>query len=367
MKKAVIILPTYNERENVKTLVPKIFDVGKQIPNWELEILVVDDSSPDKTADEVKTMQKKFKNLHLLSGIKKGLGNAYIRGFLYVIEHFDPDIIFEMDADWSHDPALLPLFLEKIDNGADFVVGVRYIKGGSIPQEWELHRKLFSILGNLVIRFGFMKLKIHDWTNGFRAIRTSFIKQTLPELHGHNNYVFQIAVLDNAIKRNLTIVEVPINFKERHKGYSKINNIQYIVDILKYVFFHSSFIRFCIVGFIGFIINALVLELFYQFGFTPAIAAAVGAEFSIISNFTLNNFWSFSHKKIKQTTDYLPKFIKFNTVSLGSIIIQAVVVGTGTYFFGNETRFFFLVMGIVFFIIPYSYFMYNRFIWRHMG
>ncbi len=365
MKQAVIVLPTYNERENIKTLIPEIFRIGKNIKNWELYILVADDNSPDNTGDEVNQLKKKYNNLDLISGEKRGLGNAYKRGFSYALEKLHPNTIFEMDADWSHDPSLIPHFLKKIDEGAEFVIGSRYIKGGSIPPDWELYRKIFSFVGNIVIRLGFMKLSIHDWTTGYRAIRSDFIRQILDSLEAYNNYVFQIAVLDRAIKQNLRIAEVPLNFKERHKGYSKINSFQYIADTLRYVFFHSSFVKFCIVGVIGFIINSIGLEVFYQAGFSPGIAAAIGAEFAIVSNFMLNNFWSFSHKKITHKTDYLPKFLQFNSVSLGSVLIQLVVVGLGTHFFGDHTRFLFLVMAVFFFVIPYSYFMYNRVIWKH--
>jgi dolichol-phosphate mannosyltransferase len=201
-------------------------------------------------------------------------------------------------------------------------------------------------------------------TNGYRAIRTSFLPAIMNHLKNYNGYVFQIALLDKAVKHHVKIAEVPIQFKERASGKSKISAFRYIYDILTYIFFHSSFVKFGIVGFIGFAINLAGLEIFYRFGFTPAIAAAIGAEISIVSNFLFNNFWSFSHKKIPHKTHYLPKFVHFNALSLGSIVIQFIVVGLGTSIFGNHTRILFLLISVVFFIMPYSYFMYNRFIWK---
>lgn len=365
MKKAVIVLPTYNERDNIATLIPAIFSVCESIKAWDISVLVVDDSSPDGTAKTVTELQKKYPKLYLLTGKKEGLGRAYTRGFAYAIDKLDAEILFEMDADLSHEPKLIPKFLQKIEEGADIVVGSRYIKGGSIPSNWGLHRKIFSIAGNIVIRSGFMDFKLHEWTNGNRALRADFVKKILPELDRYNGYVFQIAVLDMARKRHLNIMELPQHFKDRDYGISKINSIQYIVDILTYILLNSSFVKFCVVGFIGFIINAVGLEFFYHQGLNPGLASAIGAEFSIISNFLLNNFWSFSHKKIAHKTHYLPQFLRFNGISVGSILIQLVVVGIGTHVFGDDKRFIFLVASVVFFIIPYSYFMYNKFVWHH--
>lgn len=364
MKKVVIVLPTYNEKENVKTLIPEIFRQAKNIADWQINILVVDDNSPDHTAEVIKKLRKIYPRLYLIEGKKHGLGKAYLRGFTYSLANLLPDVIFEMDADWSHNPSLISTFLKKIDAGADFVIGSRYIKGGSMPANWEIHRKFLSWCANQIIRFGFMIPALHDWTSGYRAIRADFIKKVISSMHKFDGYVFQVALLDRAKKNHLAIAEIPLNFLERKSGKSKINAFQYIVNTLTYVFLNSSFIKFCIVGFIGFIINVLGLEIFFRLGLTPAIAAAIGAEFSIISNFILNNFWSFSHKKIARDQSLLNKFLQFNIVSTGSIVIQFITVGLGTYFFGPSSRFIFLLISVIVFIIPYSYFMYNRFIWK---
>lgn len=365
MKKAVVILPTFNEAKNVTTLVPAIFSQEKYLDGWQIHILVVDDNSPDHTAQEINRLQKKYSRLYLILGKKQGLGRAYIRGFQYCLDNLSPEAIFEMDADWSHPPKLIPEFLKRIDAGADFIIGTRYIKGGSIPEDWELYRKLFSYLGNLVIRLGFMDLKVHDWTSGYRAIRTSFIRSIIDEMGRFNGYVFQVALLDKAIKMHLKIDEIPLRFEERKTGASKINSLQYIYNTLHYVFLNSSFIKFAIVGIIGFIVNALGLEFFFRLGFTPGVAAAMGGEVATVSNFTWNNLWSFRHKKIAHDRGILSKFIQFNTVAIGAIAIQSIVVWLGTHFFGDHTRLIFLILGVTIFVIPYSYFMYNKFIWTH--
>ncbi|KXK10826.1 MAG: Undecaprenyl-phosphate mannosyltransferase [Microgenomates bacterium OLB23] len=169
MKKALIVLPTYNERENIRVLVPQINEIVEKIPHWDVQILIVDDNSPDGTYKEAELLKKKYKNIHLLKGKKEGLGKAYLRGFEYGLEHIKPYVVFEMDADLQHNPKLIPLFLKEIEQGADFVIGSRYIKGGSIPKHWSIDRKFYSVVGNLVASLGFMNFSVHDWTSGYRA------------------------------------------------------------------------------------------------------------------------------------------------------------------------------------------------------
>lgn len=366
MKKAVIVLPTYNEKENIKKLITLIDKVRKEISNWQIDILVVDSHSPDGTINEVKKLQKEISNLHFLETKKEGLGKAYINGFQYAIEKLKAYVIFEMDADLSHDPKLIPIFLKEIEKGADFVIGSRYIKGGSIPKDWSFDRKLFSVLGNLIIKFGFMKLKITDWTSGFRAIKTWVVKEALSSLKNYSGYVFQVAFLDYAIKNGAKINEVPLNFVDRKWGKSKINSFQYIVQTLIYVFLNSSFIKFVIVGVIGFIIDMGILYLLVERLHIATklvwLAQAISAETAIVSNFLLNNFWSFAYKKIKD--NHFLSFIKFNFVSLGSLLIQTIGLQLLVNFFGRELWFLYKVLIIAFIIIPYSYILYNKVIWK---
>ena len=362
--RVVYILPTYNERKNIGVLLEALLKISKEQKKHNFQILVVDDNSPDGTGKIVKEYSQKTPLIHLITGSKKGLGIAYVRGMKYAIKKLKADVFFEMDADLSHDPKLIPLFLAEIEKGADLVIGSRYIKGGSVPEDWAFYRKILSILGNLIVRFGLMIPNVHEWSSGYRAIRSKVFKKVGDGLDRYPGYTFQIASLHRAIQSGFKIVEIPLNFVDRRYGRSKFIPINYISNVLLYVFLNSTFIRFCIVGTIGFIINLIGLEVFYRLGLRPATAAALGAEFSIISNFIFNNFWAFSHKKIKKGENIFRKFLQFNTVSIGAIIIQFMVVGLGTSIFGDQTRFIFLVLAVAVFIIPYSYFMYNRFIWK---
>jgi dolichol-phosphate mannosyltransferase len=365
MPHSVIILPTYNEADTIGSLIEKLQSVFLHEKKYRFSILVVDDNSPDGTGDVVKKLSKKFANVHLLTGNKKGLGVAYVRGMHYAIDKMKADILFEMDSDLSHDPKIIPHFLRKIEEGYDVVVGSRYIKGGSIPQDWAFSRKLFSIAGNLIVRFGLMLPHVHEWSSGYRAIQKEVFESINPGLEKYAGYTFQIASLHRTIRNGFKVAEIPIQFIDRKYGKSKFVVTDYAPNVIKYVLYNSSFIRFGITGVIGFTINVIGLEVFYRFGFDPGIASAMGAEFAIVSNFLFNNYWTFSHKKIPTIRELPLKFLHFNLVAAGAVIIQGLVVGIGTHFFGDHTRFIFLVLAVIFFIIPYSYFMYNKFIWKN--
>lgn len=362
--RVVFILPTYNEAGNISLVINQLEKVFTSIPNYSFFILVVDDKSPDNTALAVEKLKKKYPNISLISGDKQGLGIAYIRGMEYARTKLNADIFFSMDSDLSHDPALIPKFLEKIEKGSDIVVGARYIKGGSIPADWAWERKLFSIAGNLIIRFGLMIPSIHDWSSGYRAIRAEVFESIRPGLEKYKGYTFQMAYLHRALNAKYKVREVPLNFVDRKHGESKFIPIEYISNVLLYILLNSSFVKFGVVGVIGFTVNFVGLEAFYRLGFHPGMAAAFGAEFAIISNFTLNNFWSFSHKSVKRGDGLRWRFLKFNSVAVGAIIIQALIVGIGTNIFGVDTRFLFLLVSLIL-IVPYSYIMYNCIIWKN--
>jgi dolichol-phosphate mannosyltransferase len=373
--KAVVILPTYNELGNIeKTIEVLEKNVFPKIEKYEMHILVADDSSPDGTAEAVREMMGKYKNLHLNTGEKKGLGAAYVRAMDFAINEMKADILFEMDADLFHDPLKIPEFLEKIDQGYDMVVGSRYIKGGSVPKNWGIHRKLFSTVGNSVVRFTLMRFWLHDWTGGFRALRKGIFLKERDKLKKYTGYTFQVAFLHMAVADGFKVAEVPFKAKDRELGRSKIAPGEYIFNLLKYVFsarakelIHSPFLKYAITGFIGYLINATTLEFFAGvLLLAPIIAAFLSAELSIIWNFLVNNFWAFKHQKITSPVKLFVKFLQFNLVSFGSVIIITVIVFLGTHLFGNTTlvRQISLVIAIVFFVIPYSYSMYNIFIWK---
>ena len=218
-----IVIPTYNEKENIGILIPQIIEVFEQNGfSTEGKIVVVDDNSPDGTSEVVEEFMERYKNVFLLKrAAKSGLGSAYIAGFKYALE-LGAEIIFEMDGDCSHDPNDIGRFMDELKNGYDAVVGSRYIKGGGIP-EWGFYRRLISKGANFFART-VAGIPIHDCTSGYRAIRASILKGIDPNELNVDGYAFQISLLHALLERNAKVKEIPITFRERRSGESKLGN-----------------------------------------------------------------------------------------------------------------------------------------------
>lgn len=381
MKKAIIILPTYNEKENIEKIISILEDeVFPKITSWNLGILVADDNSPDGTAKVVKDLMHKYKNLAINQGEKRGLGAAYVRGMTYAIEKMNADVVFELDSDLQHDPKKVPQFLKKIDEGYDFVIGTRYSAGGSIPSTWGIHRKFLSVFGNLLIRFIFMRWYIHDWTGGYRAFTKDVFLKEKEKIKKFTGYHFQVGTLINVIHDGYKVAEVPFHFSDRTAGKSKIPGLKTIVQTLSFVIIErikelQRLLKFLVVGGTGFVVQLLFQEGSVRlFMVSHPTGVAIGAETAIISNFLFNNFWTFNDtKKLKQQDNFFIRLIKFNITSLGAIIIQyladflaELAFGPTIYLFGHgiPTRIIILFPTIIFLVIPLNYLIYNKIIWK---
>lgn len=221
-KIACVCLPTYNEAENVTLIIPHIFEQAIKMPTHDLHVVVIDDNSPDGTATLVRELMPRFPNLHLLTGEKRGLGEAYKRGMAYALRQPHADLIFEMDADLQHDPSLIPHFVTLANNGYDLIIGSRFISGGSTPN-FPLHRRLISLLGTRLVRlFGGLQA-LTDCTSGYRCIRSDLLAKC--DLRGLATwgYSFQSALLCDLIRNGAHIIEIPIVFHERKQGQSKLS------------------------------------------------------------------------------------------------------------------------------------------------
>jgi dolichol-phosphate mannosyltransferase len=373
--KVVIIIPTFNEKGNIERLIEILeTDIFPQIKNHDMNILVADDNSPDGTSDIVRQLMKKYSNLDINIGEKHGLGAAYVRAMSYAIEKMNAEVMFEMDADLSHDPKKIPDFLKKIDEGYDFVIGTRYSQGGSIPSNWGLSRKMFSIFGNLIVRFILLKFSIHDWTGGFRAIKKEVFLKEKPELTEFKGYTFQVSFLNKTVRDGFKIAEVPIHFTDRTLGHSKIVANEYIVDLLKYVITASirekifgTFGKFLVVGGTGFIIQLVVYRILIGATSLPlGLANLASAQLAIFSNYNLNNLWTFKHEKSKNLVTYFVKMIGFFASSnIGVIIIQSGLIQLGEILFGRKYLlpyvYFVLATGV---LLIYNFLMYRFVIWR---
>jgi len=216
--KIIQVIPTYNEALNVPVLVRSLF--AQDLPG--LQILIVDDNSPDGTGDVADsladTYQGKLSVLHREG--KEGLGKAYIQGFQHALEQ-GAEVIGMMDADLSHPPERLPAMLSALDN-ADVVIGSRYVPGGSVDKEWPAWRKGLSWFGNAYART-ILGLPIHDATGGYRVWKRAALEAIPFEASRSNGYVFIVELAYLAKLAGLTFVEVPIYFAERTQGASKMS------------------------------------------------------------------------------------------------------------------------------------------------
>lgn len=371
--KVIVIPATYNEKGNIERLITILEEeVFPCIKNHDMHILVADDNSPDGTGEAVKTLMKKWKNLQLNTGEKKGLGAAYVRAMTYAIEKMDADIVFEIDADLSHDPRDISKFLTKIDEGYDMVVGTRYSDGGSMPENWPIQRKVYSIVGNLLVRSITLRFQYHDWTGGYRAIKKQLFLKERNKLTAFQGYTFQVAFLYKAILDGYKIGEVPIHFADRSLGRSKIAPGAYIVDLLKYVIgekihevISGKFGKFLAVGGIGFIINAVLLRILVQIvNVSPEAANLIGAGAAIFSNFNLNNLWTFKEQKFTSAGKYFWKLLHFYlTSAFGVVFIQTGTILIGDSLFGKQWYFLFFLIGTAFLLV-WNFGIYNLVIWK---
>jgi len=214
--KIYIIIPTYNEKDNIEKLIELIF--GLNIPH--LFVLVVDDNSPDKTGNIVEGLKSQYNNLDILHRKKKsGIGPAYIAGFRWVLQK-GADLIFEMDADLSHNPKHIPEFLQNIEQ-YDVVLGSRHVPGGGI-ENWSMFRKLISRFGNIYART-ILSLPFQDITGGFKCYRRKVLEDIDLDSLSSVGYNFQIETTYVAYRRGFRIKEIPIIFTDRILGKSKFD------------------------------------------------------------------------------------------------------------------------------------------------
>lgn len=383
MSKATVIIPTYNESANIARVIESLVAIFPSCIGWDMSILVVDDTSPDKTYEIVESISKKYMQVHLLINKKKaGLGGAYLKGMEYAFSVLKSDVVFEFDADLSHDPKKIPEFLKKIDAGADMVLGSRYVAGGGIPKDWGLHRKFLSVIGNLVIMTVLTDFRIRDWTTGYRALTKEVYEKVHPSLHKDqfSGYAFQIGFLHVAVRSGFKIVEVPFQFVDRTEGQSKLgpeyikNTLLFIAKVRIKEIINNRFFKFAMVGSVGAIVQLTTLQLWrlvapFQLAFFLAIESAV------ISNFLLNNLWTFADRKLSLVKMPL-KFLQFNLASGGSIAIQQVVAFVGEFGIGLfavltlpilnfafDTGTIYAILGIGIGLF-WNYFAYNFFIWK---
>jgi dolichol-phosphate mannosyltransferase len=214
---SLVIIPTYNEKENIEKIVRKVFSL-----EFFFEILIIDDGSPDGTAEIVQQLQQEFPALHLEQRKGKlGLGTAYIHGFKWALERPQYQYIFEMDADFSHNPDDLIRLRTACTNGADIAIGSRYVKGVNVVN-WPMSRVLMSYFASMYVRI-ITRITIQDATAGFKCYRREVLSTIPMEKIKFVGYAFQIEMKFTAINYGFHVVEVPIIFTDRTEGTSKMS------------------------------------------------------------------------------------------------------------------------------------------------
>jgi dolichol-phosphate mannosyltransferase len=316
----VVIVPTYNERESIGPLIDALQEQFCELPH-DMRVLVVDDESPDGTGESVRGKQMEYANVHLITGSKSGLGNAYVRGMKHALEHLSADVVFEMDADFSHKPEDIPRMMAALEEGADMIIGSRYVEGGRVPDQWGLHRKLISRMGNLVARYVAGLYKIRDCTAGFRAIRKSVIERIEWSAISAQGYAFQVALLNQALLHKATVCEIPVEFVDRAHGESKLG-LRDIVEFIAnawWIRFQSSrtFFRFAAVGASGVVVNLALFSVLLGLGMNKYGASPLAIEISILWNFWLNNGWTFAARMTESSLSI--RGVKFNVVSIAAL------------------------------------------------
>jgi len=376
--RAVVVIPTYNEAETIERTVAAVHAVAESVSNFRVELLVVDSSSPDGTAGIAQALQARFTRLHVLVEPRKsGLGGAYLYGMRHAVDALGADVLFEFDADLSHDPAMIPAFLNRLEAGDDFVVGTRYTRGGSIPASWAPHRRFLSVVGNRVIRFALGHRGISDWTGGYRAFSRRHFERLEAELRPYTGYTFQTAFLHKAVQGGARVSEVPYRFADRSAGASKFESRE-IRAILAYLLHHllaglaqrlepGRAGRMALVGLLGMLIHGLVLRLLVEVGqLGPVLANLLAAQVAIASNFALNERWTFADRRLglHRRAGRWGRYLQFAAGSLlGVSVIQTGAIWLGLYLFGPARYMLFWLLGTGLLFI-WNYTVSNRLVWR---
>jgi len=330
MSKAIsIVIPTYNERDNITPLVRRIDHV---LSNYDYKVVFIDDNSSDGTAELAAALSAKYPVKVIVRQNKRGLASAVVDGLSQVTGQ----IVGVMDADLQHPPEVIPDLLKEIENGADMVIASRYVRGGA-HQGWRLDRRIISkgaiFLAHLLLP---STRKVSDPISGFFMFKRQIVTNAALKPIG---YKILLEILVEGQFQNTA--EVPYTFRTRSSGESKMSTRQQI-DYLKHIYSLMRrkgellrFVKFCLVGLSGVLVNIGLLWLLTDLiAFFYLISAAISIESSIISNFTLNNYFTFADRRSPGAKSFLSRLLKYNIVSLVGLVVNMGVLGLLTEVFG---------------------------------
>jgi dolichol-phosphate mannosyltransferase len=338
-----IIIPTYNEKE---TILRTISEIKKNIKGIKHEILVIDDNSPDKTWNLINN--SKISNTICIRRLnKKGLSSAIIDGF----QKAKYEKILVMDADGQHEPKIIKQMLKQINN-YDFVIGSRYIKGGSV-ENWPKKRIIISKTASFLAQT-ILSSKIKDPMSGFFMTKKEKLNEIKSQVSGIGYKILLDMLLTyQNLNKKYTIKEVPYKFRIRDKGKSKLNS-KVTKDYLRMLISfklkkHSQVMKFLIVGSIGIILNTILLWFFTEkIGLYYIFSGIISTETAIISNFLLNDLWTWGKRNKKNT--FVKRLLLFNLVSIVGLIITVSTLGILT-----ELGLYYLLSNIIGIILATSW------------
>lgn len=351
MRKVVVVLPTFNEKANIAKFAEEVLDQEKNLPGYRIEVLIVDSRSPDGTGGIARKLSQENSRVHFLE-VGRGLGVALIEGHKYSIAHLKPDILAQLDADGQVEVSIIPRLVKTIGEGYDLAIGSRFVEGGK--NNLSLSRKLFSSGASLICRIIMGPWGIREFTNSARAFTPKlFSKINFDRLPWREKtFIIQPAFLNEAILAGCNYKEVPLVFKNRAEGYSKNKTLNYTYDVITYSidarlnrwginfpFFKATrraktIIKFGVVGFTGTAVDFLFYKLFiWYLGMPPATSKGFSTEIAIINNFTLNNTWTFRHRKTSK--NIFQRFFSFQLISLVGLGMAVLIVKGLDSVFGN--------------------------------
>ncbi|MFC1900549.1 glycosyltransferase, partial [Chloroflexota bacterium] len=312
-----IIIPTFNERDNI---IPLVKQIDRSLGNYNYEIVFVDDNSSDGTAELAATLSPEYPVRVIVRRDKRGLASAVVDGFKQVSGR----IIGVMDADLQHPPEVLPALIKVLENGADIAIASRYVEGGDY-QGWGLVRRIISkgaiFIAHLLLP---STRSVNDPVSGFFMLREGTIAGANLKPTG---YKILLEILMEGNYQHVT--EVAFVFKTRSGGESKLNAKQQL-DYLKHIFSLMRrtgelmrFVKFCLVGISGVLVNIGLLWLLTDvIGLFYLLSAAISIETSIVTNFLLNDYYTFSDRNSPETESFLRRLLKYNLVALAGLGIN---------------------------------------------
>ena len=315
------VVPTYNEALNIVPLLRRLTGLYRDA---DTAFLVVDDESPDGTASLVREFAESDDRVHLLEGPRRGFGQAYVRGMVHAMDVLGADVVVQIDADFSHDPADVQRLLARLSDGADVAIGSRYVAGGSIDPRWRMRRRLLSRWGNRFARSVAGLRGVRDCTAGFKAIRTAALRAARVEDIGVRGHTFQVVLLHRLLHSGARVVEEPIHFRDREHGETKLGAASileffYSIWWLRLVS-HRVLVRYGLTGLGGALINLGTFQVLLDLGLHKFLASPVAIELSIVSNFLMNNYWTFAERVMIGRKRI--RGLKFNVVALATLALS---------------------------------------------